>query len=151
MDLFSCQRLEIGSYNRHNNFKKSNEAARARKGRLPTELGHGGAERARDQLIERKLAQFLIEDFDAERAAVAGFPDVIEKSRDIKFAFTAESSVVDSVLDQVPGGGECSIVDFDAEEILHREARDFLVGDAEFHDVPEVKDDSAVFRGGALE
>ena len=122
-----------------------------KKGRLRAELGHGGVERSCDQLIQRAFAQFFVEDFYANRAAVAGLPDVIEKSRNIEFAFATQHPVIDRVFVEVPGRGECAIVDFDAEEILQRKAGDLLVRDAELHDVPEVENDAAVFRAGALE
>ena len=78
--------------------------------RLTTELGHGRVERARGQLIERALAQFFIEHLDGNRAAVACPPDVIEKPGHIELAFAAESPVIYSVFDQVPGSGECAVI-----------------------------------------
>ena len=83
------------------------------------------------QFVQRAVAQFLVKDFDANRAVVSRLPDVTEKASNIEFAFAAEPSVIDRVFVQTPGGGECAVIDLDGEEILQREARDFLVRDAE--------------------
>src|SRR5579864_254196 len=97
------------------------------KGRLGGgKLRQSCVERPRGQFIQRARAQFLVEDFDANRAAVSRLRDLIEKTADIEFAFPAELPVIDRVFVQAPGGGECAVIDLNAEEILERKASDLL-------------------------
>src|SRR6059058_2238344 len=96
--------------------------------RLVSKLCRRSAEWPAGQLIERLLSQFFRKDLNSPRSLIAGSLHTFDEATYVKLAFATQSTVIDCVLVQAPGRFEGAIVEFDADDVFQRHARNFLIG-----------------------
>jgi hypothetical protein len=74
-----------------------------------------------------------------------------DESPHVELALSAQSAMVDGVFVQTPGGGECAVVQFDADDVLTRGFRNFSERNLQLCHMPEVEADAAVLGTRALD